>query len=425
MDRLPPFSQDAEMAVIGCCLSDPAICLPESQQVLTVNYFYDERCQIVWELFGVMELREVNFITVSQKLKDSKKMESESVYEFLNHCQDLAVSTANLPAWLDELTSKFILRGIIRTCGELSQMVYNGTDGATQCLDAAEKKMLAIRPCSQQNDGIKKLVRSAIDRIELKFNNGEKITGISTGLQDLDKISDGLHGGELIVIAGQPSTGKTALACNIAFLNASQKIPCSIHSAEMRPVQLTVRALCSGSRANYHFLTESALASISNVCAKIANSPIHIESAHGQTAGQVCASARRLFQKHGIKIMVVDYIQLLTGVGDNREQQVSSISKSLKAIALELDITVLALSQLNDDGRMRESRAIAQDADSIWKLENDGDWHPKIQPVKLRIEKCRDGETGIVNLTFLKEFTLFQNSEKVDREDSKYKTHND
>ena len=153
---------------------------------------------------------------------------------------------------------------------------------------------------------------------------------------------------------------------------------------------------------------------------KISHAPIYIENANGMTIGQVQAMARRLHQKHGIKIILIDYIQLLIGTGDNREQQISSISKGLKAIAIELKCCVLALSQLTDDGKLRESRAIGHDADSVWKLENNGEWQPHTQPIKLVVEKCRDGETGKVELIFQKQFTRFENVAKITDEDVPY-----
>ena len=147
---------------------------------------------------------------------------------------------------------------------------------------------------------------------------------------------------------------------------------------------------------------------------KLSNAPIHIENASGMTIGQLTASARRMSQKHGIKIFVVDYIGLILGKGDNREQQIASISKGIKSMAMELNCAVLALSQLNDDGKLRESRAPGQDADSVWKLLNDGEWQKTIQPIKLNVEKCRDGETGVIDLIFKKEHTRFENASKSD-----------
>lgn len=145
-----------------------------------------------------------------------------------------------------------------------------------------------------------------------------------------------------------------------------------------------------------------------SVMGRMAKANIHIEQASGFTIGQVIATARRMKQSADIKLLVVDYIQRLTGVGENRQLQIASIGAGLKDIALELDIPVIGLSQLNDDGKLRESRALGQDGDSVWILANDGEWRADVQPVNLRIEKCRDGETGIVPLTFLKTITRFE-----------------
>jgi len=392
--------------------------LPEAQQSLNEDYFYDEICQEVWNLMNSMEPSQVNVITVQQRMRDLKSHPDDSILVFLSQCQDLAVSTSNLPAWIGELVDKFILRQMLSASAELSSMAYRGEISAMEALDRAETRILSIRPAQRVSGDIRSLVIDAINRLEEKFNLQGAPGGMGTGLIDLDKLTDGIHPGEFIVIAAYPSTGKTALAVNIAIHNAMNKIPVSIHSAEMRPVQLVVRSLCSSAMANYHRLTEESLNRMFSVSGRISKAPIHIESAHGQTIGQVCASARRLKQKFGIKIMVVDYIQLLSGLGDNRELQVSAISKGVKSIALELDIAVLGLSQLNDEGKMRESRAIGQDADSVWKLQNDGEWQPLIQPVNLNVEKCRDGETGQVKLTFLKEYTLFKDQQKVDSKDT-------
>jgi replicative DNA helicase len=150
---------------------------------------------------------------------------------------------------------------------------------------------------------------------------------------------------------------------------------------------------------------------------KLSSAPLYIEQANRLSMGQVLAIARRLKQKHGIALAVIDYIQLLTGIGDNREQEIADIAKGCKAMAMELDIPVLALSQLTDDGKLRESRAIGQIADSVFKLENIGEWQPSVQPIKLIVEKCRDGATGFVELAFLKEFTRFENATKVEQKD--------
>jgi len=414
-DRLPPYAAESEQALIGCCLISPLDCLPQIQAALTGESFYDLANREIYAVICAMELSDVNVITVYQKLKDKGLGDQTGGSAYLQTCQDACISTANIETWIKEVSEKHTRRKIISACTNHVLSAYEFTGETTALLDIIETSILKIRPSQRNESDIKHLVSQAIEKIEYKFQNPGKIGGLSTGLSDLDKISDGMHKGESIVIAGFPSTGKTALAVNLAVNCATDGIPAAIFSAEMRPVQLVVRSLCSNSRANYHHLGDDtgALQRLVVEAGKMSKSPLYIEQAQGMSIGQLVATARRLKQKHNIQIAVVDYIQLLTGTGDNREQQISSISKGLKAMALELEIPVLGLSQLTDDGKLRESRAIGQDADTIWKLENEGEWQPKIQPIKLIVEKCRDGETGKVDLTFMKSFTRFESAAKI------------
>ena len=406
--RLPPHATEAEQALIGCCLMSPVESVPQIQAALVSESFYSLQNRLAWETIQKLEPSEVNIITVQQRLKDAGHFDQVGGIAYLSACENACVSAANIEVWIDDVKSKHTRRKVIAACVEATRLAYE-SEGDNALLDSIESSFLKIRPHQRNHSDIRSLLMEATERIEYKFNNPDKLGGISTGLTDLDRISDGLHPGEMVVVAGYPSTGKTALAVNIAVHAALENVPAAVFSAEMRPTQLVIRSLCSNARANFHKLNAAVIARMPIEVSRLSKAPIHIEAAQGMSVGQVCATARRLKQKHGIKIMVVDYIQLLTGTGDNREQQISSVSKGLKAIALELDLTVIALSQLTDDGKLRESRAIGQDADTIWKLENDGDWQPHIQPIKLQIEKCRDGETGKVELTFLKEYTRFEN----------------
>jgi len=416
--RLPPHAPEAEQALIGCCLTSPVECIPQVQAVLAAEAFYELRNRTIWELIVGMEPSTVNIITVHQRLKDAETLANIGGIEYLNACCDSCISAANIESWIADVGEKFTRRKIITACTLAVGLCYE-PDNSVTLLDTIETRILSIRPNQKKSNTIKALVGLALNKIEEKFNNPDAIGGLSTGLIDLDKISDGMHGGEMIVIAGFPSTGKTALAVNIAVECAINQIPAAIFSAEMRPVQLVIRSLCSNSRVNYHKPNESqsGLEKMVPEAQRLANAPLFIEPANGMTIGQVQAVARRLKQKHDIKIMVIDYIQLIQGVGDNRELQVSSISKGIKDIALELGIPILALSQLNDNGQMRESRAIGQDADTVWKLANEGDWKPDIQPINLEISKCRDGETGVVPLTFVKIYTRFESRAKIADED--------
>ena len=408
-ERLPPYDEDAEKAVIGCCLTDPPTCIAETGLVATApEIFYDIRCRNAWEQISAMEPREVNIITVAPMLAG---MDKTKAVLFLNECQDAAFSSANLSVWLDVIQNKFTLRKIIQTARAAALATYEGGD-ADALLDAFERDALQIRPARVESKDIRALLQDAQKLIEFRSQNWDAILGLTTGIHDLNKLTDGLHQSEFIVIAALPSCGKTALAVNMAVTNALAGVPVGIMSAEMRPVQLVIRSICAESRVNFRRMDEESVSKMIPVMGGLSKAPIFIEQASGWTIGQVIAGARRMHQQHGIRLLVVDYIQKFTGVGDNREQQIASIGSGLKNIAMELEIPVIGLSQLNDDGKLRESRAIGQDGDSVWKLQNDGEWKPDIQPVKLRVEKCRDGETGEVKLTFFKTFTRFEQASK-------------
>lgn len=417
IDRLPPCSIESEQAVIGSCLIDPAISIPAAQMAFkTSDYFYDLRCRTVWEIICGMRPDAVNMVSLRQMLKDANLLSQIGDVAFLAECEDFVTSTANLPEWIRLVEEKKILRNVIATCTEAVAMAYENND-SIKVLDSVETAILKIRPSENNTRDIRSLMLDAIGLIEKRAQDWNLVTGLSTGLADLDKMTDGLHGGEFIVIGAPTSCGKTALALNIIVHNALKKIPAGFLSAEMIPVRLALRSLCAESRVNFKQIGENEIPAITRSAGRITNSPIHIDSINGFSIGQVRALARRLKQQHGIKILAVENIQLLSGTGDNREQEIASISRGLKGLALELDIAVLGLSQLNDDGKLRESRAIGHDADSAWIIANDGEWQPKIQPVILKVEKCRDGETGIVNLTFVKEHTRFEQPSKVDESD--------
>ena len=415
MDKLPPHNLEAEQFVIGCCLTTPVESVPESSARINGCHFYDARNRIVWDSITSMRPDEVNVITVRQFLKGFKNPEKIGGDQYLALCQDKVTSSAMLPAMLDILVEQKIRRDIIATGTLLVANAYE-SQNANELLDVAEKKILSIRPARSDATGIKDLVHAAIGKIESKFLNGNKITGLETGLIDLDRLTDGLHQGEMVVIAALPSRGKTTLAINIAVRNALAGVPALIFSGEMRPVQLVVHSICSESRVNFHHVRESDIPAMMSACSKLSKSPLFIEQASGFTIGQIKSIARRHHQKNGIKLIVIDYQQRLVGDGENMEQRVASISKGVKDISMELDVPVILLSQVNAAGETKHARATVEDADSVWKLENEGELNPTHQVVKLIVEKCREGQTGFVMLEFLKEFTRFENV-KISEED--------
>lgn len=411
VDRLPPNAIEAERAVIGCCITTPVTSTPEAQSVLNGDFFYDHRNKEIWRVICSMEPDKIDLISVRQVLKDAGKFDQIGGDVYLSQCQDEAFSSANLPEWIRMLIDKEILRRIIATC---TSAIADAYEGKTNILDELEKNILAIRPNQTSPTDIRQLVQLAITKIEQKCLSDGSITGLSTGLIDLDKLTDGLHGGEMIVLAALPSRGKTALAINIAVLNALRGVPVAILSAEMQPVQLVVRSICSESRVNFQRVQTKDFPNMTMATSAISKSPLFIEQASGFTIGQVMAIGRRLKQKHDIRLMVVDYQQRLTGIGDTKEQQVASISAGIKDLCMELNIPIILLSQVNEAGQTKHARATTEDCDSLWKLDNESEWQPLIQPVKLNVEKCRDGQTGTVYLTFLKEITRFENMRKVE-----------
>jgi replicative DNA helicase len=295
---------------------------------------------------------------------------------------------------------------------------------------------------------MKQLVSRAIGTIENYFNRQGELGGIATGFTDLDKMTDGLHAGEMIVIAARPSMGKTSLAMNIAEnVVLNQKLPVGVFSLEMTADSLVLRVLCSQARVNLRsiregFMSEGDFAKLRYGVDKLSSAPLFIDDTPGLSILQMRARARRLWQQYGIKLFVIDYLQLLRSTAkraqENRQQEIADISNGIKALAKELKVPIIVLSQLNrefekEKGRkprmsdLRESGSIEQDADVVGLLykpsasdeEEAGAVveEPDGVPVNLLIAKQRNGPTGDVNLTFLKTYTRFESAAKVSDED--------
>lgn len=429
LDRLPPHALEIEKAIIGCCLIDPKTCVPQAQLTITSReFFYDLSCQVSWDALCSFDASKLNLISLFQKLltgtDEQRAVAGHS--EFLSECEGKVSSTAYLPEWLEEIQKKKIARDILQACVETCAQVYGDHD-TMQVLEGFESRALGIRPTSRNSKDIKALLNEAIPLLEARAGNWDLITGLSYGIPDVDRLTDGMHPGEFVVIGAPTSCGKTAMALGIVMHNVLAGVPGAFASAEMLPVRLVIRALCSESRVNFRQIAERDVMKMMASIGKIGASPLYIESVSGFTIGQVRALARRLVQQYGIKIFAVENIQLLIGEGDNREQRIANISSGMKGIALELGITVIGLSQLNEDGKLRESRAISHDADTALILSNDGEWCSVDQPMILNVEKCRDGETGIVPLILFKTFTRFEQASKfsIASEDIPNNPHND
>jgi replicative DNA helicase len=453
LDRLPPHALDMEQGVLGCQLLSPNECVGEVIEKLKgvgIEAHYDLRHQTIQaELFEMYDARiPIDVITLQQRLKDKRLLEQVGGIAYLSQLQDAVPSAANLSYYLDIVREKYLLRKMIQTCTEVVGRVYECEGDVDALLDEVERDVLRISESHSQSDALttKELVGRAVVTIENFFNRKGTLTGLATGYADLDRMTDGLHGSEMIVIAARPSMGKTSLAMNIVEnVVLEQQLPVAVFSLEMSAEALVMRMMCSIARVNLRsiregFMSESDFPKLTNAAGKLANSKLFIDDSAGLSILQLRARARRLHQMHGVKLFVVDYLQLLHSTArrsqENRQQEIADISSGLKALAKELKAPVLVLSQLNrelerDKSRkprlsdLRESGAIEQDADLVGLLykpsageDDDGNTEEADGvPVNLLIAKQRNGPTGDVNLTFLKSYTRFESAAKVSDED--------
>ena len=454
VDRLPPHSAEAEQGVLGCVLLSPNECMGECIEKFKSGeeVFYDLRHQTIFKaLVEMYDGREaIDVITLQQRLKDKQLLEQVGGLPYLSALPDCVPSSANLSYYLDIVQEKFLLRKMIHVCTDVVGRVYDYEGEIDALMDEVERDILRISESRVQahTGTIKELVKKAINTIEDFHQRQGMLTGIATGFHDLDKMTSGLHGGEMIVIAARPSVGKTSLAMNIAeHVAIEQKLPVGVFSLEMTSESLVLRMLCSRSRVNLRnvregFLAERDFPKLTGSAGKLANAPLFIDDSSGLSILQLRAKARRMHQQYGIKLFVIDYLQLLHSTSrraENRQQEISDISGGVKSLAKELDVPVIVLSQLNremerDKNRaprlsdLRESGAIEQDADVVGLLyrpksgsdEEDGVSAPveeEALPVNLLIAKQRNGPTGDVQLTFLKSYTRFESAAKVSDDD--------
>ena len=452
VDRLPPHSPEAEQGVLGCVLLDPNECMGQSIEKLKggADTFYDLRHQTIFSALAEMyDGREaIDVITLQQRLKDKQLLEQVGGIAYLAGLPDTVPSAANLTYYLDIVQEKFVLRKMIQTCTDVVARVYEFEGEVDSLMDEVERDILKISESRVQSstNTIKDLVKKAINTIEDYHQRQGMLTGVGTGFTDLDKMTSGLHGGEMVVIAARPSMGKTSLAMNIAeHVSIDLKLPVGVFSLEMTSESLVLRMLCSRSRVNMRnvrdgFLAERDFPKLTGAAGKLATAPLFIDDSSGLSILQLRAKARRMHQQYQIKLFVIDYLQLLHSTArraENRQQEIADISNGIKSLAKELDVPVIVLSQLNRElereknrkprlSDLRESGAIEQDADLVGLLykpssDDDESGAPVAEEeaiaVNLLIAKQRNGPTGDVHLTFLKPYTRFESAAKISDED--------
>ncbi|HEY5666591.1 MAG TPA: replicative DNA helicase [Gammaproteobacteria bacterium] len=434
--RLPPHSLEAERSCLGGLMLDQRA-WDQVADVVGPDDFYRADHRAIFETIATLAERDQppDAVTVSEQLDRENRLDDAGGVEYLARLVEETPSAANVRAYARIVREHALLRRLIEIGGDIAASAHD-SEGRTvsELVDLAEQRVFEIADRGTRGPGfkaLKEILPGAIDRLDVLSHSDDEITGVSTGFSAMDDMTAGLQRGELIVIAGRPSMGKTTLAVNIAENAAiGHQIPTAIFSMEMSAEQLTFRMIGSIGRVNQAGLRRGKLndgdwSRIDSAVSMMSKAPIFIDDSAGLSPTEVRARARRLKREHNLGLIVVDYLQLMqvSGTVENRATEISEISRSLKALAKELDLPVIALSQLNRGveqrvdkkpvmSDLRESGAIEQDADVIVFIYRE-ELYDKETPRKgvadIIIGKQRNGPVGEFHLTFLGEFTKFEN----------------
>lgn len=431
-DRLPPYHHEAEQAVLGSVLIEPSAFIPINERLKMEDFYrqaHQKLFQVMHDLAGKGE--PVDLVTLAAELQKKKLLEEIGGIPYLTELAGSVPTAANVEYYAKIVEEKSILRRLIRTATQIAMLGYVGGEDATQIVDEAEKKILEISKRRIRGGfvPIRDVLMESYQQIEsMHFNKGQ-LSGISTGFVDVDRMTSGLKGSDLIIIAARPSMGKTALALNLAqnvAVRSGKTV--AIFNLEMSASQMVMRMLAAEGNIDAQAfrtgnLSEEDWEKLTMAISSLSEAPIYIDDNPGVTVFDIRSKLRRLQAEHGLGLVVIDYLQLITGSrsGDSRQQEITEISRSLKLMAREFDVPIIALSQLSraveqrQDKRpmlsdLRESGAIEQDADLVAFLYRDDYYNEdseKKNIAELIIGKQRNGPVGKVELLFLKNYNKF------------------
>lgn len=438
-EQLPPHTIEAEMSLLGSLLLDPRVIGDVILIVRNGESFFKPANGAIYD--AVIELYDkrgsVDIVQLNQLLIDRDILDTIGGQDYLVELASSVPSASNAKYYAGLVREKAMIRGLIETAGEILYDAYNSPEDARSILEEAEQRIFNLAQQSEQASS--QTLRELIDQT-MKFldeNEGRAITGVATGYAELDEMTAGLQQGEMLIIAARPSMGKTALALNLAEQVALQGKSVALFSLEMSRQQLVQRLLCSRSgvdsqRLRRNMLRDREWHKLHRACDQLMDAPIYIDDTPGLSSMQLRAKARRLMAKHDLKMVVIDYLQLMTSGrrAESRQQEVSEISRAVKAMARELEVPVICLSQLNRAAEqreghrprmadLRESGSIEQDADVIMMLHREEYYHQqdphwaednpeKVGVAELIIAKQRNGPTGTVRLTWVPSSTRFR-----------------
>ena len=438
LGKVPPHDIEAEQAVLGSMLTDKEAVIA-AMETLKPESFYREDDKAIYEAMQNLYSRAepIDLITLKNELETMSKLDQVGGIEYLANLPEKAPTSANVQKYISIVEEKSMLRSLIKTANELVDLGYSQTEDVEDIMDHAEKKIFDIMQNKNQKGytPIKDVLVESFTKLEELYNRKQPITGVPTGFTDLDYRTAGLHGSELILLAARPAMGKTAFVLNIAANAAIRgNTGVAIFSLEMSKDQLVNRMLCSEAMVDSNKmrtgkLEEDDWAKLASAIGPLSESNIFIDDTPGITVMEIRTKCRKLKMEKDIGLVIIDYLQLITGNskrGGSREQEISEISRSLKILAKELNVPVIALSQLSraveqrPDHRpmlsdLRESGAIEQDADIVMFLYRDDYYNEdseKKNVAEVIMAKHRAGSTGTVELLWLGNYTKFVNIDK-------------
>lgn len=439
--RVPPHHLEAEQAVLSGILIDSEAIGRVVEFINPDDFYRDSHRKIFQAMIALYQRNEpTDMLMVSNELSTRGELESVGGSSYLATLVDYLPSSAPIVSYSKVVKEKSVLRSLINAATEIIAKGYEGAEDVDRFLDEAEQIIFRVseKKMRQSFYPVKDVVKEAFRNIESLYEKKESVTGVSTGFKDLDRMTCGLQPSDLVIIAGRPSMGKTAFALNIAEHAACEKKICvAVFSLEMSKEQLVQRMLCGlakvdGSKLRGGFLKESDWPKLTRAAGKLSEAPFYIDDTPALSVLEMRAKARRLKREQNLGIIVVDYLQLMRGInfGESREREISEISRGLKALAKELSVPVIALSQLNrsvesrTDKRpqlsdLRESGAIEQDADVIAFIYRDEVYNkgtPDRGVAEIIIGKQRNGPIGTARLAFLHEYTRFEDLASVPEE---------
>jgi len=434
INKIPPQSIDAEMAVLGSMLLDRDA-ISEAVEILDSSYFYKEAHRKIYDsilkLFD--ENKGVDIVTLIEELKKIGALDEVGGPSYIAMLSSSVPTAANFTHYAGIVKEKNLRRSLISAATQIVSDSYDLEQDTEAVVDKAEQLVFDVssKTVETRFSPLREVIKSSIETIDNLYQRKEHVTGIATGYRDLDIKTAGLQKSDLIIMAGRPSMGKSALAtCIVEHVGIVEKKPVAFFSLEMAKEQLVQRMLCSHAKVDAHkvrtgFLSQADWPRLVSAAGKLSEAPIYIDDTPGVTVLELRAKARRLKAQFDIQMIVLDYLQLMQGPAkaDSRQQEISEISRSLKALARELSVPLIAISQLSraveqrQDHRpqlsdLRESGAIEQDADLVMLLLREEYYNPTEENkgvAELIIAKQRNGPVGSLNLAFLGEYMRFEN----------------